>query len=105
MNTCVTAATPTTVARDLSLQLLSGMYSGLPVVDSKSKVVGVVTSLRSFGCFPSGQKPATTTADEIMTKPTICVHEDEDVEGVIAKMTNENIIRLRVKGEDGRQEH
>lgn len=52
-----------------------------------------------------GKELQTTTADEIMTKPTICVHEDEDVEGVIAKMTDENIIRLRVTGEDGRQEH
>ena len=55
--------------------------------------------------FRQGKNLQTTTADEIMTKPTICVHEDEEVEGVIAKMTNENIIRLRVTGEDGRQEH
>jgi hypothetical protein len=52
-----------------------------------------------------GKDLQTTTADEIMTKPAICVHEHEDVEGVIAKMTDENIIRLRVTGEDGRQEH
>ena len=58
MNTRVTAATPRAVARDLSLQLLSDMYSGLLVVDSTSKVVGVVTSLRFFECCPSGQRPA-----------------------------------------------
>ncbi|HEX6175393.1 MAG TPA: CBS domain-containing protein [Candidatus Binatia bacterium] len=40
-----------------------------------------------------------------MTKPAICVHEEEDVEGVIAKMTDENISNLRVTAEDGRQEH
>ena len=35
MNSRVTAATPRAVGRDLALQLLSGMYSGLPVVDGK----------------------------------------------------------------------
>jgi len=43
MNSRVTAATPRAVGRDLALQMLSGMYSGLPVIDGKGKVLGVVT--------------------------------------------------------------
>ncbi len=42
MTKIVTAATRKTNGRDLSVKLLSGMYSGLPVVD-KGTVVGVVT--------------------------------------------------------------
>ncbi|MEE9605056.1 MAG: CBS domain-containing protein, partial [Candidatus Scalindua sp.] len=42
MNKIVTAATVKTNGRDLAVKLLSGMYSGLPVVD-EGKVVGVVT--------------------------------------------------------------
>jgi hypothetical protein len=34
MNRRVTAATPRAIGRDLALQFLSGMYSGLPVVDT-----------------------------------------------------------------------
>jgi CBS domain-containing protein len=102
MNTRVTAATPRAVARDLALQLLSGMYSGLPVVDAKSKVVGVVTEFDLLNAIRQGKDLQTTKADEIMSKPAICVREDEDVDGVISKMTDKNIIRLPVIAEDGR---
>ncbi len=53
MNKRVTAATPRAIGRDLALKLLSGMYSGLPVVDAKGAVVGVVTEfdlLMHAGC-------------------------------------------------------
>lgn len=102
MNTRVTAATPRAVARDLALQLLSGMYSGLPVVDAKSKVVGVVTEFDLLTAIRQGRDLQTTKADEIMTKPAICVQEDEDLDAVIHKMTEKNIIRLPVIAEDGK---
>ena len=102
MNTRVTAATPRAVARDLALQLLSGMYSGLPVVDSKSQVVGVVTEFDLLNAIRQGKDLQTTKADEIMSKPPICAHEDEDIEAVVTKMTDKNIIRLPVVGEDGK---
>jgi CBS domain-containing protein len=102
MNARVTAATPRAVARDLALQLLSGMYSGLPVVDSKSKVVGVVTEFDLLAAIRQGKDLQTTKADEIMTKPAICVREDDDLDVIIGKMTEKNIIRLPVVAEDGR---
>jgi len=37
MNKIVTAAKKNTIGRDLAIKLLSGMYSGLPVVDDKGK--------------------------------------------------------------------
>ena len=37
-----------------------------------------------------------------MTQPAICVREDEDLDGVITKMTEKNIIRLPVVGEEGK---
>lgn len=40
MNKIVTAAKRKTIGRDLAVKLLSGMYSGLPVVDDDGKVVG-----------------------------------------------------------------
>jgi CBS domain-containing protein len=102
MNTRVTAATPRAVARDLALQLLSGMYSGLPVIDSKSKVIGVVTEFDLLNAVRQGKDMQTTKADEIMTKPAVCAQEDEDLDMIIRKMTEKNIIRLPVIGEDGK---
>jgi CBS domain-containing protein len=103
MNSRVTAATPKAVARDLALQLLSSMYSGSPVVDSKYKVVGVVTEFDLLNTIRrQGKDLQTTEADEIMTKPAICAQEDDDLDVVIRNMTEKNIIGLPVPGEDGK---
>ncbi|HEY7319003.1 MAG TPA: CBS domain-containing protein [Candidatus Binatia bacterium] len=102
MNTRVTAATPRAIGRDLALQLLSGMYSGLPVVDSKRKVIGVVTEFDLLQAIHEGRDLQTTKAEEIMSKPVVCAQEDEEIDSVIAKMTEKNIIRLPIVGDDGK---
>jgi len=102
MNTRVTAATPRAIGRDLALQLLSGMYSGLPVIDSKRKVIGVVTEFDLLQAIHEGKDLQTTKAEEIMSKPVVCAQEDEEIDSVIAKMTDKNIIRLPIVGEDGK---
>ena len=89
MNTRVTAATPRAIGRDLALQLLSGMYSGLPVVDPKGKVVGVVTEFDLLKAIHEGRDLQTTKAEEIMSKPVVCAQEDEEIDAIIAKMTEE----------------
>jgi CBS domain-containing protein len=102
MNTRVTAATPRAIGRDLALQLLSGMYSGLPVVDSKRKVIGVVTEFDLLQAIHEGRDLQTTKAEEIMSKPVVCAQEDEEIDSVIAKVTEKNIIRLPIVGDDGK---
>ncbi|HYA27522.1 MAG TPA: CBS domain-containing protein, partial [Acidobacteriota bacterium] len=99
MNSRVTAATPRAVGRDLALQLLAGMYSGLPVVDGKGKVLGVVTEFDLLNAIRNGKDLQTIKAEDIMTQPAICVREDEEVDNVIAKMTEKNVIRIPVVGE------
>jgi CBS domain-containing protein len=102
MNSRVTAATPRAVGRDLALQLLSGMYSGLPVIDAKGKVLGIVTEFDLLNAIREGRDLQTIKAEEIMSKPPVCAQEDDDLDVVISKMTEKNIIRLPVVGEDGK---
>jgi CBS domain-containing protein len=102
MNSRVTAATPRAVGRDLALQLLAGMYSGLPVVDGKGKVLGVVTEFDLLNAIRNGKDLQTIKAEDIMTRPAICAREDEDVDDVIRKMTEKSIIRIPVVGEEGK---
>ena len=45
---------------------LSGMYSGLPVVDSKRKVIGVVTEFDLLQAIHEGRDLQTTKAEEII---------------------------------------
>ena len=96
MNRRVTAATPHAIGRDLALQLLSGMYSGLPVVDAHSTVIGVVTEFDLLNAVREGKDLQTVKAEEIMGRPAVCVEEDETIDAVIAKMTTHHIIRVPV---------
>ncbi len=95
MNKIVTAATRKTNGRDLSVKLLSGMYSGLPVVD-KGKVVGVVTEFDLLKAVKEGKDLQKIFAEDIMTKEPICVEEDTHVDEIIKIMTEQRIIRVPV---------
>ncbi len=95
MNKIVTAATKKTNGRDLAVKLLSGMYSGLPVVD-EGKVVGVVTEFDLLKAVKEGKDLQHIFADDIMTKDPICVEEETSVEEIIKLMTGKNIIRVPV---------
>ncbi len=95
MNKIVTAATVKTNGRDLAVKLLSGMYSGLPVVE-EGKVVGVVTEFDLLKAVNEGKDLQHIFAEDIMTKDPICVEEETSVEEIIKLMTEKNIIRVPV---------
>lgn len=101
MTSRVTWVTPTSAARDVALQLLTGTYSGVPVVNEKHEVIGVVTEFDLLFAIQSGKNLRTTTAGELMSKP-ICVQEDDEVDTVIAKMIGNGIVRVPVVSDDGR---
>src|SRR5512134_3568092 len=96
MDKRVTAATPRAIGRDLAQQMLSGMSSGLPVVDASNHIIGVVTEFDLLKAITDGKDLQTVKAAEIMSRPAICVEEDDEIEMVITKMTTHNIIRIPV---------
>lgn len=100
MNKIVVAAKRNTLGRDLTVKLLSGMYSGLPVVDEKGRVIGVVSEFDLLKVIRAGKKLEQVTAEEIMTKPPVCVKEDSSIEEIIDLMTKHNIIRIPVVRND-----
>ena len=100
MNKIVTAAKKNTIGRDLAVKLLSGMYSGLPVVDNNGKVIGVVSEFDLLKALKEGKKLEQVTAEDIMSKNPICVSENTPVEEVIDLMMKHNIIRVPVMRND-----
>ena len=100
MNKIVTAAKRKTIGRDLAIKLLSGMYSGLPVVDDKGKVVGVVSEFDLLKAIKEGKKLEQVTAEDIMSKNPICVSENTPVADIIDLMMKHNIIRVPVVRND-----
>jgi CBS domain-containing protein len=100
MNKIVVAAKRNTLGRDLTVKLLSGMYSGVPVVDEKGRVIGVVSEFDLLKVIQAGKKLEQVTAEEIMTKTPVCVKEDSSIEEIIDLMTKHNIIRVPVVRND-----
>ncbi len=96
MNKIVTAAKKKTIGRDLAVKLLSGMYSGLPVVDDNGKVIGVVSEFDLLKVIKNGKALEQVTAEEIMSKNPICVSENTSVDEIIDLMTKHNIIRIPI---------
>jgi len=96
MNKIVTAAKKKTIGRDLAVKLLSGMYSGLPVVDDNGKVIGVVSEFDLLKAIRSGKALEQVKAEDIMSKNPICVSENTPVEEIIDLMIKNNVIRVPV---------
>lgn len=96
MNPKVTAATRRAVGRDLVLKLMSGGYSGLPVVEREGEVIGVVSELDLLQAALDGKNLHTTTAEELMGLPALCVDEETTVEEVMRHMLANRFLRVPV---------
>ena len=83
-------------ARDIALQLLTGLYSGMPVTDDEGKIIGVVTELDLLKAVQEGKELVKITAEEIMTTEVVTADVDTPVTEIMKIMTEKNIIRLPV---------
>jgi CBS domain-containing protein len=98
----VVTATRRASARDLALQLLNGLYSGIPIADENGHVVGMVTEYDLLKAAEKGADLLETAAEEIMTRdPVITAELDTPVTDLLKVMVNQNIIRVPIvdKGE------
>ena len=64
----VVSARKNASARDIAMQLLSGLYSGLPVTNDEGKVVGIVTEFDLLKQIREGKDLTTLRAEEVMTR-------------------------------------
>ena len=94
----VTAATPKALARDLILQMLSGTYSGLPVVNSKREVIGDVTKFDLL--FAVQSERTYRQQGKAIHQQTFCARR-RGFDAVIAKMTGNGIVAFRGTGRWG----
>lgn len=83
-------------ARDIALQLLNGLYSGMPVTDDEGMVIGIVTELDLLGAVMSGKELVKTTAEELMTTNAITAEKDTPVTEIVKIVKEKNIIRLPI---------
>jgi predicted transcriptional regulator len=98
----VVTATKRASARDIALQLLNGLYSGIPIADENARVIGMVTEFDLLKAANEGKDLMATTAEEIMSRDSLATAElDSPVSDLLKTMIEKNIIRLPImdKGE------
>lgn len=88
-------------ARDIALQLLSGLFSGIPVTDDSGRVIGMVTEFDLLGNICEGKELSKLTAEDIMSENTITADVNTPVRDILNIMLDKNIIRLPIT-EEGR---
>jgi CBS domain-containing protein len=101
MNQPVVAATRTTTARDVAIQMLMGGYSGMPITEGDGKIVGVVTELDLIRALRAGKSLEATSAEEIMVRDVTTVDVSATIEEVMELIDTKRIVRVPVT-EDGR---
>jgi len=87
-------------ARDIALQFLSGLYSGMPVTDDAGKVVGMVTEFDLLKSIQKGKELTRLNARDVMVKSPLTVDVATPLGEVIKTMVEKNIIRLPVTEKD-----
>ncbi len=93
----VVTATQKASARDIALQLLNGLYSGIPIADQEGRIVGMVTEFDLLKAAEEGKSLLETTAEEIMSRDEIVTAEtDTPVRDLLETMIQRNIIRLPI---------
>lgn len=84
------------LAKDMVAHILSGSFSGLPVVDESNKLVGVVTEFDILGAILQGKDLETTRVFEIMTKDVHTAGRDTPVMEIARIMKDKNLIRFPI---------
>jgi CBS domain-containing protein len=97
----VVAAKKYASAKDIALQILSGLYSGMPVTDEDGKVIGVVSEYDLLAQVGKGRQLVKLTAEAIMTKKTVTVDVTTPLNEVLNIMMDKDVIRVPVT-ENGR---
>jgi len=92
----VVSARKNASARDIAMQILSGLYSGMPVTDESGKVIGVVTEFDLLSKVREGKELVKLTAEDVMTKDPVTVDENKPMEEVLNTMIENNVIRIPV---------
>jgi predicted transcriptional regulator len=86
-------------ARDIALQLLSGLYSGMPVTDDNGKVIGIVSEFDLLGQVCEGKDLTKLAAEDVMSKDPATMDVNAPLQDVLNAMMEKNIIRLPITEE------
>ena len=96
MKTPVISAKKKTSARDSALQLVSGRFSGMPVIDEVERVIGVITEHDLLDQVREGKDLGKLVVEDVMQKNPITVDVNAPLSDVVDIMLENGILRIPV---------
>jgi CBS domain-containing protein len=96
MSPQVVVAKENTNAEQISARLLAGEFNGVPVIDDKGAVIGMVTAFDILRAIQGGKKLNTMLARDIMTPNPSVVKKHTRVEEIIRIMVEKEIVLVPV---------
>ena len=101
MQTRIVAVTREYSAREVSILIHSGTFSGVPVIEPGNQLIGIVSEFDVLKALVAGKDLHALKAEDIMTPQPVTVEETATAEMVIQQMVEHQIIRIPVV-RDGR---
>ena len=96
MSPQVVVAKENTNAEQISARLLAGEFNGVPVVDDRGGVIGIVTALDILRAIQDGKKLNTMLARDIMTPNPSTIKRDTPLEEIIRILVEKEIVLVPV---------
>jgi len=96
MQTRIVAVTRQYSARDLSILIHSGTFSGVPVIEPGNHLVGMVTEFDVLKALVQGKDLHALKAEDVMTPDPVTVEETATAEDIVKHMIKHQIIRIPV---------
>ncbi len=83
-------------AREIASQLVSGRFSGMPVIDEEERVIGVITEHDLLVRVREGKDLGKLVVEDVMQKNPITVHVNAPLIDVLDIMLENGILRIPV---------
>ena len=96
MSRPVVGASPTTMIRDVAVQMLMGGYSGVPVTKPNGEIVGIVSEIDIIRAIRAGKELDATAAEDVMARNVISVDAEDSVDSVLQVLDTKKIVRVPV---------
>lgn len=96
MQTRIVAVTRQYSARDLSILIHTGTFSGMPVIEPGNLLVGMVTEFDVLKALIEGKDLHKLSTEDVMTPHLVTVEETATADAIVKLMVAHQIIRIPV---------
>ena len=96
MSTQIEKAKENSNIEQISVKLFAGLFNGIPVVNDKDQVIGIVTALDVLRSIREGKTLNTMIAKDIMTPNPYVVKKDTAIKEIIDIMIEKGIAMMPV---------